>query len=163
MKYRTESDRRSVVYAVSPNAKCRVKASEAPLCDINSIVAKARVSGRLPDMIKADPVYGDFTKAGDFQRAMNVVLRAREQFAALDARTRDRFANDPARFLEFASDPGNIDELRELGLCKPVPPEPVTRGAAPPLSPSTVEHPAPDLKGVKTPERGASKKGSGEA
>lgn len=85
-------------------------------CDVNIILAKYRKTGRLPDLISRDPRFGDFTEVGSYLDSMNVVALANEQFAALPAEVRDRFANDPARFLAFAHDPKNSDDLIKMGL-----------------------------------------------
>jgi len=38
---------------------------------------------------------------------------------ALDARTRERFDNDPGAFVDFCLDPSNLEELRKMGLAMP--------------------------------------------
>ena len=37
-------------------------------------------------------------------------------FAAMPAEVRDRFQNDPGRFLEFANDASNYEEALKMGL-----------------------------------------------
>jgi phage internal scaffolding protein len=65
--------------------------------------------------------YGDFTNTPqDYHDAVNQVLAADEMFQSLPARVRKRFGNDPAEFVDFVSDPANVDEMRSLGLLKPV-------------------------------------------
>lgn len=85
-------------------------------CDINNILRKFNKTGQLPEMIKRNPIYGDFSEPVDYQEALNIVLHADEQFRNLPARVRERFGNDPKRFLEFVSDPSNGEELVEMGL-----------------------------------------------
>lgn len=85
-------------------------------CDINSIMRKYRNTGVLPELIKANPQYGDFSHPTDFYDALAVVERAEAQFSALPADVRGRFENDPHKFLEFVSDASNADEMVELGL-----------------------------------------------
>lgn len=108
-------------------------------CDINKIMRRAEQTGELPNMIKTDPQYGDFSDVGSYQEACNVVIRAQEQFAALNAHIRSRFANDPAQFLEFATNPANAAELIKMGLAtqrvenaqpvqSAVPPSPASSG-----------------------------------
>ena len=41
-------------------------------------------------------------------------------FLDLPAKVRDRFKNDPGQFLEFATDPSNVDELVKMGLATKV-------------------------------------------
>ena len=47
---------------------------------------------------------------------MNVIRAAEEAFNAMPADVRDRFQNDPGRFLEFANDASNYDEALKMGL-----------------------------------------------
>lgn len=88
-------------------------------CDINFILARYERTGQLPHMIRQNPVYGDFSSVPEYQQALGVVMFAQEQFDALDAKLRSKFENDPAKFLEFASDPKNRGEMRKMGLLKP--------------------------------------------
>lgn len=87
-------------------------------CDINVLMSKYERTGQLPEMIKKNPVYGDFSNPVDFQHAQNMVIKVNQQFNALDARVRERFANEPQKFLEWVSDPKNADEMASLGLMK---------------------------------------------
>ena len=68
-------------------------------CDINILLAKFAVTGQLPDNVRV-PQYVDFEEAFDFQSSMNVIRAAEEAFNAMPAEVRDRFQNDPGRFLE---------------------------------------------------------------
>lgn len=97
-------------------------------CDINTIVAKFNKLGQLPELIRKDAKYGDFTAVPEYQHALDTVIKAQEQFEALDANVRDRFANDPARFLEFATNAQNLPEMVKLGLAveKSATPQPAT-------------------------------------
>nr|QJB18997.1 MAG: internal scaffolding protein [Microvirus sp.] len=88
-------------------------------CDINLIMKRYEKTGVLPDLIVKDGRYGDFSEVPDYQEACNIVKMADEQFAALDVTIRNRFANDPANFLAFVTDPKNIDEVEKMGLLKP--------------------------------------------
>jgi len=85
-------------------------------CDINIILKKYKTTGQLPDLIKSNPQYGDFSQVSDYQSAMNVIVHAQEQFSALSAHVRKRFNNDPAEFLSFAQDASNSSEMIKLGL-----------------------------------------------
>lgn len=96
------------------------KQSHKDECDINKITRAYEKTGILPELIRENPRYGDFSEVPDYQDALNVVLHAEAQFGALDAHIRARFANDPAQFLEFATNPDNLEELTRLGLAKPV-------------------------------------------
>lgn len=96
--------------------------------DINTIVARFGIGYEMPE----DLPYvqnADFDEIFDFQSAMNLIIEAERSFAALDADTRARFNNDPARFVSFCSDPQNQDEMIKMGLAvrrpDPVVPEPI--------------------------------------
>lgn len=85
-------------------------------CDINHILRRYQKNGQLPDLIKENPRFGDFSSPHDYQESMNIVAFANEQFAALPAKTRERFNNNPELFLEFVDNPQNNAELIKLGL-----------------------------------------------
>lgn len=94
----------------------RTKQSFRDECDINNVMKKFERTGILPEMIKQNPQYGDFSDVESFQEAQNIVIHANEQFMALDAHIRKRFDNNPAKFLEFVSYPENLDEMVKLGI-----------------------------------------------
>jgi len=108
---------------IGPFTDGMTKQSFKDECDINSIVKKALKNGLLPDG-NPNPIYGDFSDVKDYQQGLNVVMKAEAQFSSLPAHIRSRFQNDPAKFLEFATNADNLDEMRKLGLAKkaPVPP-----------------------------------------
>jgi len=95
------------------------KQSDLKDTDINAMFKRFERNGQLPLMIAKNPVYGDFSAVPDYQEALTIVKTADEQFANLDVTIRNRFDNDPAKFLAFATDQNNIDELDKMGLLKP--------------------------------------------
>lgn len=88
-------------------------------CDINTIMAKYQKSGIVTHLAAHQGRYGDFIDAPTYHQAMNAIVAAQDAFMSLPAAIRARFDNDPANFLDFAQDPENIDELREMGLAHP--------------------------------------------
>lgn len=84
-------------------------------CDINTILDRFSVTGQLP-VSPLQPQFGDFSGVTDYQSALNAVLDAQESFDALPARLRERFANDPAAFVDFCLDEANRGEMKALGL-----------------------------------------------
>lgn len=90
--------------------------------DINVLLERFKVTGVVPQGVRI-PTYGDFTGVTDYQSAANAMLKAEQSFMALDAKVRAQFENSPQVFLEFCSDPKNIDKLREMGLAVPAEPE----------------------------------------
>lgn len=84
--------------------------------NINKIMQRFQKTGQLPDLIKRNPQYGDFSSTPDYLNAQLTIVKAHEQFEALSSTVRKRFQNDPAQFLEFMGDEKNIDEIVKLGL-----------------------------------------------
>lgn len=85
-------------------------------CDINVIVKRYRTTGILPEIIKQNPQYGEFADVPSYQEAQEIYLKANEQFMSLNSHVRDRFGHDPGKFLEFATNPKNAEEMIKLGL-----------------------------------------------
>lgn len=54
----------------------------------------------------------------NYMEVMNQLNEARDQFMSLPAKVRSQFDNDPGRFVDFVSDPGNVDEMVRLGLAE---------------------------------------------
>ena len=84
-------------------------------CDINNILERFNVTGQLP-VTPLEPQFGDFSGIRDYQSALNAVMSAQDSFDQLPARVRERFANDPAAFVDFCLDESNRDEMKALGL-----------------------------------------------
>lgn len=85
-------------------------------CDVNNIMKKYRNSGQVTHLARTSGVYADLTSIKDYHSAMNQVVQAQEAFATLPASVRERFANDPARLLDFIKDEKNYDEGVKYGL-----------------------------------------------
>ncbi len=93
-------------------------------CDINVLMARYERSGVLPTARLSNPFYVDAADLPDYQASLQLVRDAHESFEALPARVRSEFDNDPEKFVAFASDPKNKDQMRDWGLGRPVEPEP---------------------------------------
>lgn len=98
--------------------------------DINNIVAKFDKTAMLEHVSKANGFYGDVSEIADYKDALNTVIQAEELFYGMSAKIRDRFANDPAKMIEFLQDKGNLDEAISLGMVNPKAKEPVQPPAA---------------------------------
>lgn len=101
-----------------------VQHSMAAECDINTIMARYQKTGELTHVASQAAIYGDFYDVTDYKTGQERLLEADALFMELPAKLRDRFDNDPAKFVAFATDEKNLDELRELGLAEPAPVEP---------------------------------------
>lgn len=97
----------------------RTKQAFKDECDINRVMKKYEKTGVITHVNRFSGRYGDFISAPDYQAACNAVLAAQDMFMTLPSKVRARFENDPRAFLEFAQNPDNVDEMRELGLLKP--------------------------------------------
>lgn len=94
--------------------------SEKDACDVNKIVERALRTGIMP-VSTAQALYADVSNAVDYQSAVEMTLRAQEQFDALPVKTRNQFDNDVGKFLAFAEKAENKDAVIELvtGYKKP--------------------------------------------
>ena len=115
--------------------------SEMDACDIHNILKQYSQQGfeQLVRDNAARGQYADLTSLPDYQEALDTVINANAAFAALPSQVRERFLNDPARFVEFLADPANQDEAIRLGLAQD------TRTPEPP--PQRVEIVNPDGAG----------------
>lgn len=85
--------------------------------EINNIMAKYSRTGLIDHVNRYQGRYGDFTEGvADFHTAMNIVTSAKQAFESLPANMRARFGNDPGAFVDFVSDPDNVDQMRTMGL-----------------------------------------------
>lgn len=98
----------------------RAQQSMCEECDINTIVRNFGVTGQLPQGVRV-PSYGDFVGVGDYQSALEALQLAEDSFMQMPASVRARFDHDAGAFVDFCSDPANIDELRSMGLAVPLP------------------------------------------
>lgn len=97
-------------------------------CDINTILKRFGVTGLVPGNGRV-PAYGDFTGISDYRSALHAIMEAEDSFMSLPSDVRERFGQDPAKFVDFCLDPANLEEARKLGLAPPAEPAP-----APPVS-----------------------------
>lgn len=109
-----------------PGARQAMKAE----CDINGIMARFSKTGQIAHVNRRSPVYLDISEMSDFRDALEQVRLTGNFFNKLPAKLRNRFNNNPAEFLDFASDEANRPEMEELGL--------VAKAAKPPVVPPVV-------------------------
>ncbi len=84
-------------------------------CDINNIMEKFGMTGLIPQT-PLTPQYGDFSGVYDYHSALNQIMASDNEFMALPANIRERFANDPANLIDFLENPENRSEAEQLGL-----------------------------------------------
>lgn len=103
-------------------------------CDINTLMKQYEKhagtgAGNLLNPRSAEPFYADFTALpGSLLEYMAFMDAAETQFMTLPAAVRREFDNSAHMFVEFASDPANLEQMRTWGLAAPAPKEdPPTR------------------------------------
>lgn len=84
--------------------------------DINKIIAQFDKTGMITKVNGSTPFYGDVSDIVDYQTSLNIVQKARDLFAGMDANVRERFSNDPDQMIKFLQDPSNLDEAVKLGM-----------------------------------------------
>lgn len=96
--------------------KGRTKQSMKDECDINGIISRYAKTGLLTPVNEKPAMFVDVSEVGDYRSAMDNVRAVQSIFMQLPAGTRANFDNDPAIFLDYAANPGNEEEMIEMGL-----------------------------------------------
>lgn len=120
-KIRLPYDGQRVRLAKSFSLDSRTKQSFKDECDLNQIIERYARTGVLDHMSSTTPKYIDCTTVSDYQTAMTAITEAQDQFAALPARVRRFFDNDPEQFLAAFENPDMRDDLLDLGLIEAPP------------------------------------------
>lgn len=111
-----DDDYDPTVYGIKKFSKSLTQQNFKEECDINNIVKKYEQRGFYENVNPIQPTYGDFSHVNDYLDALNRVSTAEEEFMALPADVRSRFANDPGQLIEFLNDEKNRDEAIKLHL-----------------------------------------------
>jgi phage internal scaffolding protein len=91
--------------------------------EINNILRSHDRNGVIEHINRGNAIYGDFSNITDFSDALDQIKEAQEEFQGIPWQIREKFENDAGQFFKFASNPDNIQELREMGLADPKPSE----------------------------------------
>jgi phage internal scaffolding protein len=86
---------------------------------INNILRSHDRNGVIQHINRGNAIYGDFSNVTDFSDALDQIKQAQSEFMNIPSDIREKFKNDAGEFFKFASNPDNIDELREMGLAIP--------------------------------------------
>lgn len=126
-------------FLVMPGGPSMTRQEFAAECDINTIMAQyeKHLADPMMSLRAAEARYVDFTEMPhDLMGAMDVLNKGTEAFMSLPASVRREFDNDPVQFVDFASNPANLDVMREWGLAPAAPkaPEPPAAPASPPAA-----------------------------
>lgn len=98
-------------------------------CDINNIIKAFQVTGIVQHINEraSQGMYVDLPDPMDYQQSIEIARQAQASFDSLPSKVRNRFDNDPQKFLEFVAEPANQQEMIDLGLAqdnRPAPPPP---------------------------------------
>jgi len=127
--YNYDGDLVSMDTAVSEFGESPTQQHHKDACNINRIVKQFAEQGVPPIGNAHQALPEGFYAPQTFQEAMTIVRRGEEAFQGLSARLRAKFNNNPAEFVDFATNPANLNELRELGLA------PVASATTSPVTP----------------------------
>lgn len=111
--------------AIAAGEKVLTEQSHKAEVNINQIVRRhgmdliSKTAALMAPAMRFDDVTGN-----DFQEAMEKVERAKYAFMALPSPIRDKFENNPAKFLDFVQNPDNLTQLQEWGLAQRPAPSP---------------------------------------
>lgn len=97
------------------DCKGRTRQDDLKFSNINNIVSRYKKTGELP-VKNREAFFADVSAVPDFQTAMNLVDAAREGFMSLPAELRAKHDNNPAKFIDWTSNPANRDEMVKMGL-----------------------------------------------
>lgn len=129
MKFRTRFDerdsletriQRGIALTFDPK-KARTKQSFREECDVNNLMKKYKKPELIPgieDKIRSAQ-FLDTTKVPSFEDAQQRIAEGHNLFSMLPADIRYKFNNDPASFVDFASDADNMPALVKMGLATP--------------------------------------------
>lgn len=133
--------------------------SDAKECNINVIVKQFIKTGQIPQ-VQLQPLYGDFSEAGDYKTALDMVRAADEAWLLVPADVRKHFDQDPQAFIAYASDPKNLEQMRKWKLA---PPGEQPSSQETPSTPSTSATAAPAPGAAAAPTSGTSGTAGGPA
>jgi phage internal scaffolding protein len=87
--------------------------------EINNILRSHDRNGIIEHINRGNAIYGDFSNITDFSDALEQIKQAQSEFQNIPWEIREKFQNDAGQFFKFASDPDNLQELRDMGLANP--------------------------------------------
>lgn len=94
------------------------KQSQFEEADINSIIKRHMNTSMLADLNKLEQVYGEITSQ-DLLTAHQKLSDAHEAFMEIPSDIRRHFNQDVGEFIDYATNPDNLKQMRIWGLAKP--------------------------------------------
>lgn len=142
--YNYNMDKASLLSGLLCTDETRTQQQFKEECDINTIVERFGLTGQLPESLST-PYNADFDEVIDYHTAWNKIIAADNAFMQLPAAIREDFNNDAGRWVDFVSDPKNIDKAREWGLA------PALRGPQAPIEVRVIPDPSEPQKTAQEP------------
>jgi phage internal scaffolding protein len=87
-------------------------------CDMHHIYKRALRQGidALNDNTLVNWQESNYLGVPDYQAAMNMIAKTDQMFDQVPAEIRRKFENDPAKFVDFMSNPDNYQAIQDMGL-----------------------------------------------
>lgn len=129
-------------YGMSEWPESLARQEFADECDINTIMRRYETGEEITHVARTPPMYLDYASVpGNLMDAMAFMQNATSEFMRLPAHVRREFDNDPGKFVAFAENPANLDQMRAWDLA-PKPPEQPAQVPAAQASPASPGAPA---------------------
>lgn len=123
-------------FKVPEKEKKRVKQEFRDEVNINTIMKRARNGMPLVDPTQVNykrvATFDDVSNVDGFQQVQDKLIEGKRMFTQLPSEIRAEFDNNPAKFLDFMSNPDNEEVAREMGLLAPLPTKPEVVDPVPP-------------------------------
>lgn len=114
----------------------RTRQEFAEECDVNVLMKRYERTGVLPQFgAERKAMYLDLASVPTFHEAMDVLVQAEYAFGRLPAAVRKEFDNDPGKFVAFAEDRKNLEQMRKWGLAPPAEVAGAANTNLPPVAP----------------------------
>lgn len=117
MTFQTAYPENKTRVTTTNNSPSMTKQSLADSADINKIIKKYHKTNIMPDLNKLEATYGEIT-SDDLQTATQKVMDANDAFMEVPSIIRMQFNNDAGSFINYATNPDNIDQMVEWRLAK---------------------------------------------
>lgn len=117
------TDRETTGYMSSPRrvqfktkGKSMTEQSHKDSCDIKLIMRKAEKTGMINHVKRTEGQYVDLVGRPDFHQSMNEITQAKSMFETIPATVREKFENNPQKWLDFVTNQDNREEMTQMGF-----------------------------------------------
>lgn len=113
----TDTEGKKVLKVLTVCGESKTDQSFKDQMNIKHMLRGVEAKGLLRMATKFEGEFDDYPNV-DYQEAQFQLARAKNMFNELPSATRNRFENNPAKFMEFVHNPDNGPELKKMGLLK---------------------------------------------